>query len=301
MAFLVLLLPACAAPPAPLPSPVAATDASSHLTPSPPPAATPSVSPLPSTPALPSATPTPAGCHAQHGSDLDQQLELENGQTLAYRVHLPPCFSASGPALPLLVLLHGQSYDETQWERLGFSAAADALVGAGKNEPYVIVYPRERDTYADPFQSTYGEQLLTGLFPALEKDYNICSGRRCRAIGGLSRGASWAALLAINHPEEFAWVGGHSMAPFIGLEQLLRRSTAGKRLETLTWYLDTGHGDAYRKPLVSFEQTLTELNLPHEWHLNRGMHDETYWAGQVAAYAAWYGEKLGMNLPQPQR
>ena len=38
----------------------------------------------------------------------------------------------------------------------------------------------------------------------------------------------------------------------------------------------------------ALESLLTELGIPHTWHLYPGTHDEAYWHDHVPAYLLWY-------------
>ncbi len=55
-------------------------------------------------------------------------------------------------------------------------------------------------------------------------------------------------------------------------------------------YLDIGEDD--RPEILEsarwFEALLTDMNVPHEWHLFPGYHDEAYWSSHVEQYLRWY-------------
>ena len=55
-------------------------------------------------------------------------------------------------------------------------------------------------------------------------------------------------------------------------------------------YLDIGDHDRpeISESAVWFEQLLTDLGIPHEWHLYVGFHDEAYWERHVKEYVRWY-------------
>lgn len=50
--------------------------------------------------------------------------------------------------------------------------------------------------------------FLTEFMPLLESTYRVDTAQR--AIGGISRGGSWAYEIAFRHPQLFRAVGGHS-------------------------------------------------------------------------------------------
>ena len=41
---------------------------------------------------------------------------------------------------------------------------------------------------------------------------------------------------------------------------------------------------------VWLESLLTGYNLPHEWHIFTGYHEEAYWQAHVAQYLRWYAQ-----------
>ncbi len=262
---------------------------------------TPTAEPIPSatvtvtfTP-TPASTPTPQGCQEYQGTDEDLDAPLPNGAVLQARVHLPPCYRSDDAPYPLLIMLHGQGSTLDQWPTLGFSSAADTQALRADGLPFIVVYVTEKYMYADPFETTFSEDIVSHLIPALEEHYNLCNQSSCRAIGGLSRGASWAALLAIDHPEMFSIAGMHSIAPFFGLQPRLRKAIAAKLLKETSWYFDTGQADQYRASAREFEQFYEAAGLSHEWHLAPGGHTDAYWAAHVAEYAAWYAKQFAVR------
>ena len=54
------------------------------------------------------------------------------------------------------------------------------------------------------------------MLPLMDANYAVSTDRNCRALGGISRGAAWSAMLGVENWEEFAAIGTHSVpnAPF---------------------------------------------------------------------------------------
>ena len=285
--FCLTWMTGCASPltaPVPSPSPAATLTAIPPATPSPPP--TPQVTPTP--------TPEPTACAQQTGwTESLAASSSRMNDLLSARIHLPPCYDPSGKTrYPVLYLLHGQSFQSDQWERLGAFRAADHLF-AGGQQPFLIVLPNESDSYANPYESSFGDALTGALVAQVDKSYPTCPERGCRAIGGLSRGASWAVYLGLKNWGQFAIIGAHSFPPFYNLDtrlpELLKSIPPGQfpRL-----YLDIGASDPYLAPASAFEILLTQDGVAHEWYLNEGGHDETYWAAHTPAYITWYARQF---------
>jgi enterochelin esterase-like enzyme len=259
-------------------------------TPSPSQMLLPSQTPPPTATPQPTPTSTPAVCAETHGRV--QTFELSSaatGKPLALRVYTPPCYDAgAAPGYPVLYLLHGQSFNDDQWERLGVPETADRLITGGDSAPFLVVMPREVDYLRDMNESAFGQALTGEVLPWIEENFAVCRETACRAIGGLSRGASWAARLGFESWPLFGAVGLHSMPTAASGRmryEWLPQIPAG---QSPRLYLDIGLRDPYYPYGLAFEDYLNETRLPHEWHLNPGGHDEEYWSAHVEAYLRWY-------------
>jgi enterochelin esterase-like enzyme len=207
-------------------------------------------------------------------------------------VFLPPCYDPLHPGgYPVLYLLHGQGMDESGWNTMGASHTAARLIASGELNPFLMVMPREDYYLQDMTQSGFGRALLEDLLPWVETQYAVCSERSCRAIGGMSRGATWAMMIALEHPGLFSAAGGHSLPnAFFSPYYLQLLWEAQPEDERMRLYLDIGEFDRYRPGAEEFQQQLDFLQIPHEWHLNPGTHDHAYWIEHVEDYLRWYAE-----------
>lgn len=221
------------------------------------------------------------------------------GKPLRFRVYLPPCYdSHATPGYPVLYLLHGQGSDETLWMDLGLPQLADQLMGRGQIPPFLIVMPYEEYALRDPQQSTFGQTIVENLIPWVEGHFAVCPGPSCRALGGISRGAGWAIHITIQHPDLFAAIGAHSAAPFWGDDlSLYYRTTDYPPEQWPRFYFDSGAQDRYLEPAQAFVNRLSELGISHEWHLNPGAHDFTYWQNHLEDYLRWYAMQWQMSSP----
>lgn len=260
------------------------------LTNTPLPSATPSPSPTPEPAPEPTPAKDPPGCTEAHGRVERRQIASELlGKPLYFRLYLPPCYDpAFAQGYPALYLLHGQSSDDDQWQRLGAVETADDLITSGQAAPFLIVMPFEEYYLMDIDQSNFGRALVETLIPWIDQSYNTCTGRECRAIGGISRGATWAILLAFPNWELFSAVGAHS-PPIFGypnaLLQWVRRIPEGQMPRV---FIDIGTLDRFLTTATQFQDLLTRYKVPHEWHLLPGTHNEEYWRGNIEYYLRWY-------------
>ena len=213
-------------------------------------------------------------------------------KALAFRVYTPPCYTHHAEeSYPVLYLIHGQTYNEDQLDRLGADEAADALIAAGDLAPFIIVMPADASHYTQPAASGFDEAIVEELIPWVDLNYRTLADRAHRAVGGLSRGASWAIHLALTHLELFGALGGHS-PPVFQEDAPKMRDWLDKltpRLALRIW-LDIGNRDqrAILDSAIWFESLLNERALPHEWSLFNGNHNEDYWSSHVELYLRWY-------------
>ena len=286
--ILLLLLILAARNPAPPPRPS-----------QPPAPATPT--PIPPTAALtatvtqiPTATPTPLTCWDDGGEMEVTQLESELlPQPLAFRVYTPPCYAVQPERhYPVLYLIHGQTFNDDQWDRLGADEMVSELVVRGEIEPFIIVMPRDR-VWRQPDEDNFGLAVIADLIPFIDDNYRTLEARPFRAVGGLSRGAAWAVHLGLSQWEYFGAIGGHSLPVFWAdgyqIDDWLLEIPED---ELPRIWVDVGDRDqqAILESSIWFHELLESMDVPHEWHLNEGRHEEAYWVEHLESYIRWYAQ-----------
>lgn len=256
------------------------------------PTARPSASPTPAFTATITPSPMPEGCLEPSGRIEVMEIPSNISRyPISFRVYFPPCFDTMPDRrYPVLYMIHGQTFKDDQWDRLGLDEAADALITGGQAPPFMIVMPLERNTFEDVSISPFAGDLIDTLIPWIDENYPTCTDRSCRAIGGLSRGGAWALRLGFKHWELFGAIGLHSTPPFIGdpnqLPYWLREIPEGQLPRI---WMDSGTLDWWIKPTREFEALLTHYQVPHEWNnYEGGTHEETYWSAHVHDYLLWY-------------
>jgi enterochelin esterase-like enzyme len=217
-----------------------------------------------------------------------QSVKLRDG--LIFNVYFPPCYeNGVQDSYPTLYLLHGQTYDQTQWQNLGLFKYADQIIQSGKIFPFLIVMPLEQFYFRSPEGNSFPQALTDELIPWVETNLHASPQKYWRAIGGISRGASWAMRLGLQRFDLFESIGSHSLPTFKGdLEQLpnwLKALPAGQYPRI---YIDIGRSDPEVETAIKFEQVLNQHGIPNEWHLNEGRHNEDYWRLHVQEYLDWY-------------
>jgi len=262
-------------------------------TPARPPASLPpaTASPLPTsttspTPA-PSPTPTTLACLRRPGQIIvEEYVDADLPRSIPYRVYLPPCYDRQGPAgYPLLVLLHGLLFTDSQWDEIGIDETADGLIRDGAIPPLVIVLPWERKGL--DFESAVVDHLV----PHIRSTYSGEGSRATTAIGGLSRGAGWALRIGLKHPEVFGAIGLHSPAvlppDLYHLGGWIDAARSAGVLPAL--WIDIAERDTSRAGALELAAALDDLDVPYAWSTAPGEHTAAYWSSRLEDYLRWYG------------
>lgn len=244
-------------------------------------------------PDLRTPSPTPLPCWSQGGRLERSQVPSELlPNPLEVRVYMPPCYDDEpGRRYPALYLLHGQSFNDDQWDRLGADETADALVASGIASPFIIVMPRDRACCIQPDKDAFGEAVAQELVPWVDGQYRTLPDRLFRAVGGLSRGAGWAVHIGLSHWDLFGAIGAHSLPVFwVDTYYIKSWLDAIPADQMPRFYLDNPDSDRpeIMDSSVWFEDLLTRRGIPHEWHLFTGYHEESYWQAHLEDYLLWY-------------
>jgi len=244
------------------------------------------------TPARPTNTPTPTPlvCLTQPGRVELGKLESTKPPQ-EYMIYLPPCYDEkTDEHYPVLYLLHGQTYIDDQWIRLGAVDVIDNLILTGESQPFIIVFPDDR-YWNLPAGPGFGERLVDRLVPYIDGNYRTIPDRNHRAIGGMSRGAGWALRLGLTRWDLFGTIGLHSLAVLQKDASQIGVWVAGiPPVSRPRIFMDIGDNDQELVMAQRIESQFTEYRISHEWHLYSGAHTEEYWSAHVEEYIRWYAE-----------
>ena len=252
-----------------------------------------------STPAPPTQTltATPLTCLMQPGRVEEGKLESTNPPQ-EYLIYLPPCYDSTEARYPVLYLLHGQTYTQDQWIRLGAADIMDRLILSGESVPFIVVFPDDRYWNLPPGPG-FGQRLIETLIPYIDGNYRTFDDRDQRAIGGLSRGAGWALRLGFTRWDLFSSIGLHSPAVLqkdsSQIDNWLADIPASSQPRV---FMDIGDNDPELSMAGNIEAQFNEYGVVHEWHLYSGGHTEDYWSAHVEEYIRWYAEEWNKALAQ---
>lgn len=263
--------------PVPTSTPVAPT-----ASPSPAPSLTPSPAPT--------LTSTPLACLTQPGRVEAGSLTSTNPPQ-DFRIYLPPCYNErTDQRYPVLYLLHGQTYTDDQWIRLGAVRVLDQLILSGGSTPFIMVFPDDHYWNLPPGPG-FGQRLVEQLIPYIDMNYRTLPDRDHRAIGGMSRGAGWALHLGLTRWDLFGTIGLHSLAVLQDDASEITGWLANIPPEARPRvFMDLGNNDPELAMASQVENQFNEFDFSHEWHLYNGTHTEEYWSAHVQEYVEWYAD-----------
>ena len=238
-------------------------------------------------PAPATAPPTPLTCLTQPGFVKRDAVPTTNPPQ-EFIIYLPPCYETGDARFPVLYLLHGQTYNQDQWVRLGAPAIADQLIHANEAMPFIMIFPDDRywNSAAGP---GFGDRFINDLIPYVDANYRTIQDREYRALGGLSRGGGWTVQLGLEHPELFGALGLHSPAVFKDnapyVEKIIQNIPEETRPQL---WMDIGDADTELGSVILLEEILADNDYIHEFHLFAGDHTENYWNAHTEKYLRWY-------------
>jgi enterochelin esterase-like enzyme len=246
------------------------------------------------------ATQAPLACLTQPGRVEEGKLELTN-PAQEYLIYLPPCYDEkTDERYPVLYLLHGQTYTEDQWIRLGAVDVIDELIASGESVPFIAVFPDDRYWNLPPGPG-FGQRLVENLIPYIDQNYRTLTDRNYRAIGGMSRGAGWALRLGLTRWDLFSTIGLHSLAVLqkdtSKIDDWLAEIPPSSQPRV---FMDIGDNDQELTTAGQVEVQFNTHGLSHEWHLYSGAHTEEYWSTHVEEYIHWYAEAWNNESTDPQ-
>lgn len=245
---------------------------------------------IPPSPVPITATPTPPACLAESGR-LEQNVLPAATPPQEFIIYLPPCYSRNLELrYPVIYLLHGQTFKQDQWVRIGAPSIADQLIHSGEFPAFIMVFPDDHYWNA-PAGAGFGNRLIKEIIPFIDRNYRTLADREHRALGGLSRGGGWTAQLGFEHPELFGSLGLHSPAIFKDNAPFMEKiiQDMPDELRPRLWF-DIGDADMELGSGRLLGEILARNDYIHEFHLFTGDHTELYWSAHVEDYLRWYAE-----------
>jgi enterochelin esterase-like enzyme len=242
--------------------------------------------PPPSPEVVPTASPT-VDCSTMPGRLADgvyRSLILR--EDMPFRVYLPPCYDNSHAAYPALYLLHGTPSDSSDWERMGVADLASEAIDKSEWPAFIMVMPHVPDSMysnTDGGPNSYEAELVDGLVSFVDLAYRTDPRPQARALAGISRGGVWALEIGLRNPDVFSTVA--AVSPSLAVNNprpaydplaIARNLVNPPRL-----LLMAGDHDWARDATEQLDQLLTARDVPHQYVVFPGKHEESAWQASL--------------------
>lgn len=232
------------------------------------------------------------------------------GEEKTYTIYLPDGYEESDRSFPVLYLLHGAWGNDEDWTRQGAAAEiADLTIRNSQATPMIIVMPDARGTepnFAGPHMGyfnqdgwNYEDYFYNEFIPYIESHYRVISGKKHRAIAGLSMGGGGSMAYGQNYPDYWGSVCALSAAVgdfgSVGNGDGLEKSRQGmarynqikyvedatpeqvEAMKSVRWYVDCGDDDFLADANVQLYRAMKHKGIPLEYRMRDGAHNWTYW------------------------
>jgi enterochelin esterase family protein len=216
------------------------------------------------------------------------------GRLRQLAVYTPPGYDQqTGALFPSLYLQHGSGDNQNTWTVHGKAHwILDNLLAQGRAKPMIVVM-MDGHAATDPNREArdsnttlFERDLLEDVMPFIEANYRLMPGAKNRAIAGLSMGGGQSLTIGLNHPDQFAWIGGFSSSVPTreAVAKALENADATNGRLKLLW-IACGKKDFLLERNEQFIALLKEKNLRHEWRLTDGDHSWPVWRVYLADFA----------------
>jgi enterochelin esterase family protein len=145
------------------------------------------------------------------------------GRHRRMHIYTPPGYELGKGKYPVFYLLHGASDSDNSWSTVGRAGfILDNLIAAKKAKPMIMVMPAGHTSAGfgaggmNRAIDEFGEDFVKDIMPYVETNYRVLTGRKDRAIAGLSMGGMQTLNIGFSHLDKFAYIGVFSSGIFGG-------------------------------------------------------------------------------------
>jgi hypothetical protein len=143
--------------------------------------------------------------NGENGAASFAKVDATDGKEAVFGIYLPYEHDVSRKdPYPILVLMHGAWEVESSWFNQGaLIHILDNMIAQDRVEPMIVVTPNRE--YPDWSLPQLLSNILDGILPYMEANYNVATDPSRRAFGGLSSGGATTMYTLFNHTKEFAY------------------------------------------------------------------------------------------------
>jgi enterochelin esterase family protein len=220
------------------------------------------------------------------------------GQYRRAYVYTPPGYDQDYKArYPVLYLQHGSGENETSWTWQGkANLILDNLIAERKAVPMLVVMdqgygtkPGQQAGEGRRGNEAFEEVVIRDLIPMIDALYRTRTGRRDRAIAGLSMGAGQAMRIGLGNLDRFATVGAFSggsrnFDPSTSYGGVMADAAAFNGKLDLLW-IGCGAEDRGFQGAKSLHESLEAAGIEHVWLEGPGSHEWQVWRKHLHDFA----------------
>lgn len=229
---------------------------------------------------------------------------------LPVHIYLPPCYQQHNPQrYPVLYLIQGANHEFGGWPALGLVETMNSYIEADKMPPFMVVMPANGDegkqrapyTWSSSGPNSYEGFVVDELVPFIDQNYRTQATTQQRAIGGISRGAYWAIVVAFSHPDLFGTLGVHSpsitdkLADVPPNFSMLTFAHSPEAVLALQIWVDAGdETDWASKDAQKLADDLESVGASsYQLSFGKGSHRDATWAARLGDYLFFYSGNWG--------
>jgi enterochelin esterase-like enzyme len=102
-----------------------------------------------------------------------------------FSIYIPPCYDDRiTDGYPVIYLIHGQNMDNSVWQKMGLQDKMQDGFARMILPHFLVVTIQEDNFLEDIYLSKLDTAILETIIPWIDENYNTCTDRTCRAIGG---------------------------------------------------------------------------------------------------------------------
>jgi enterochelin esterase family protein len=146
------------------------------------------------------------------------------GRFRRMHVYTPPGYELGNMKYPVFYLLHGAMDCDDSWTSVGRAGfILDNLLAAKKAKPMIVVMPAGHTSRTFSMGGggglgqtldEFSQDFVKDVMPYIEKNYRVLTGRRYRAMAGLSMGGAQTLNVTMSDLSKFSYIGVFSSGVF---------------------------------------------------------------------------------------
>jgi enterochelin esterase-like enzyme len=216
-----------------------------------------------------------------------------------FAVYLPPGYRTGAARYPVLYLVHGGGDVFSSWTTAGAAnIILDNLIARKKAVPMIVVMPYNGGNYphlplapgapASGTVSPFENYMIKELIPYVDANYRTLTGRKNRAMAGLSAGGGATFNVGLKHTELFSQFGFFSSGAITGeavsrYPEFASAKASGGKLD-LIW-ISYGNQDPNHTGAEAFDAALTKNGVKHTYVTRDGGHVWAVWRWSLTEFA----------------